>query len=465
MNKWRKTCYRLFAVVLSATLLCTSAFAASVTATTSVNVRIGPDNTSQVLCVMPQNATAEKIGVFGNWYEVKYQNTTGYVYKTYMTEGGSTSTKTMYVTASSLRVRSAPSTSAAAIGSLKKGEAVQAITLSNGWYSIQWNGATGYVSAQYLTETAPGTSSSTIYMVSDSVTVYAAPKTSATKLGTLAKGQAATMTAYTNNWYTIKFNNTAGFVQAKDISYTKPSTTTTTRVYVTASSLAVRATASTNGAKLGSLARGAAVDTYGLNNGWYTIKFNGQTAYISAQYTSKTAPSVAGFTDVPAGQYYSTPVSWAVKQGITSGTTATTFSPNRTCTRAEIVTFLWKAAGSPSVSASNPFTDVKSSDYYYKAVLWAIKNGVTSGTSATTFSPNAKCTRGQVVTFMWSWAGKPTTSNSISFRDVVSNAYYYKAVKWAVKNNITSGTSATTFSPNNVCTRAEVVTFLYRYLA
>ena len=464
MNKWRKTCYRLFAAVLSATLLCTSAFAASVTATTSVNVRVGPDNSSQVLCVMPQNATAEKIGVFGNWYEVKYQNTTGYVYKTYMTEGSATSTKTMYVTASSLRVRSAPNTSAAAIGSLKKGEAVQAITLSNGWYSIQWNGATGYVSAQYLTETAPSANTSTLYMVSDSVTVYAAPKTSAKKLGTLAKGQAATTTAYTNNWYTIKFNNTAGFVQAKDVSYTKPSTTTT-RVYVTASALTVRASASSSGAVLGSLARGAAVDTYGLNNGWYTIKFNGQTAYISAQYTSKTKPSSTGFSDVPDGQYYSNAVSWAVKQGITNGTSATTFQPTKPCTRAEVVTFLWKAAGSPSVSGKNPFMDVNSSDYYYKAVLWAVKKGVTNGTSATTFSPNERCTRGQVVTLMWNWAGKPSTSNSISFTDVSSNAYYYKAVRWAVKNKVTSGTSATTFSPNKACTRADVVTFLYRYLA
>jgi len=172
------------------------------------------------------------------------------------------------------------------------------------------------------------------------------------------------------------------------------------------------------------------------------------------------------FTDVKESDYFYDAVLWAANANpqVTAGTSATTFSPNATCTRAQVVTFLWRAKGCPEPqSSSNPFTDVASGEYYYKAVLWAVENEITAGTSATTFSPNAGCTRAQVVTFLWRTEGKPQpTSSSNPFTDVASGEYYYNAVLWAVEKDITKGTSATAFSPNATCTRGQIVTFLYR---
>ena len=173
------------------------------------------------------------------------------------------------------------------------------------------------------------------------------------------------------------------------------------------------------------------------------------------------------FVDVPADAYYTAPVLWAVDHAITAGTDKTHFSPNDTCTRAQVVTFLWRAAGNPEPqTGNNPFKDVKPSDYFYKPVLWAVENKITAGTSATTFSPNDGCTRGQVVTFLWRSAGNPAPGSSKNpFTDVKSDAYFYDPVLWAVEHKITAGTSDTTFSPNDTCTRAQIVTFLYRDLA
>lgn len=170
------------------------------------------------------------------------------------------------------------------------------------------------------------------------------------------------------------------------------------------------------------------------------------------------------FTDVKASNYYHDAVKWAVSNNITSGTTDTTFSPSNKCTRAQVVTFLWAAAGRPEPKTSNnPFSDVKVTNYYYKAVLWAVENNITSGTTATTFSPSKTCTRAQVMTFLWAAANRPepeTTANP--FSDVKSTNYYYNAVLWAVENGITSGTGdGTTFGSTNDCTRAHVMTFLY----
>ncbi|MBQ6948024.1 MAG: S-layer homology domain-containing protein [Clostridia bacterium] len=172
------------------------------------------------------------------------------------------------------------------------------------------------------------------------------------------------------------------------------------------------------------------------------------------------------FSDVKANAYYAAAVEWAVSNNITAGTTPTTFSPNDACTRGQIVAFLWRAYGQPNPgTATAPFTDVSKNAYYYKAVLWAVESGITSGTSATTFSPNDACTRGQIVSFLWRAAGQPTPSaTSAPFTDVGKTAYYYKAVLWAVENGITSGTSATAFSPNGPCTRGQIVAFLFRYL-
>lgn len=173
----------------------------------------------------------------------------------------------------------------------------------------------------------------------------------------------------------------------------------------------------------------------------------------------------ASFSDVSTKAYYSNAVQWALMNDITSGTSATTFGPNLSCTRAQMVTFLWRAAGEPMPqSTNNPFRDVSPDAYYYNAVLWAVEQNITSGTSATAFSPNASCTRSQAVTFLYRCADTPTIYPISSFSDVPNNAYYADAIKWAVANGITSGTSATTFSPSGDCTRAQIVTFLYRYI-
>ena len=179
----------------------------------------------------------------------------------------------------------------------------------------------------------------------------------------------------------------------------------------------------------------------------------------------KTAPQpgrINPFADVASGAYYFDSVLWAVEKGITLGTDASHFSPGKTCTRGQVVTFLWRAAGSPKSAGGNPFKDVKATDYYYDAVLWAAANGITQGTSATAFSPGASCTRAQVVTFLWRARSQPAGGSRNPFGDVASGAYYYNAVLWAVQAGITQGTSATAFSPNATCTRAQIVTFLYR---
>ena len=167
------------------------------------------------------------------------------------------------------------------------------------------------------------------------------------------------------------------------------------------------------------------------------------------------------FYDVPNGAYFYEAVKWAVENGITTGVGNDLFAPEQSCTRAQIVTFLWRAAGSPEPKTASSFTDVSASAYYAKAVAWAVENGITNGMTATMFAPDATCTRGQSVTFLYR-ALKGTASGSTNFTDVKSDAFYADAISWAVANNVTNGTSNTTFSPNADCTRAEIVTFLYR---
>ena len=169
------------------------------------------------------------------------------------------------------------------------------------------------------------------------------------------------------------------------------------------------------------------------------------------------------FQDVADDMYYTDPVDWAVYNDITKGVSNVDFAPDATCTRAQVVTFLWRAAGRPEpTSRSNPFRDVKSDAYYYNAVLWAVEKGITNGVSATAFGPDQSCTRGQVVTFLWRFRGAPKMSANNPFGDVRYGEYYYDAVLWAVSQNVTNGVSATAFGPNQTCTRAQIVTFLYR---
>ena len=169
------------------------------------------------------------------------------------------------------------------------------------------------------------------------------------------------------------------------------------------------------------------------------------------------------FTDVPEGSFYHDAILWAVEKGIIVDVESGVFNPEQSCTRGDMVTFMWRAAGSPEpLGKENPFTDVAEGDYYYKAVLWAVENGITKGTSASTFSPFTTCTRSQTVTFLHRFAGCPEVSGTNPFVDVAEGSYYYHAVLWAVENGITKGTGAAAFSPEMLCSRGQIITFLYR---
>ena len=191
-------------------------------------------------------------------------------------------------------------------------------------------------------------------------------------------------------------------------------------------------------------------------NGKYTFTMPASKVTVKAAFK-------ANFTDVPNGSYFEDAVDWASANGITGGISATLFNPDGICTRAQAVTFLWRAAGSPAPKSTvMPFVDVPADSYYYDAVLWATELGITKGTSYTTFSPNEPCSRAQIVTFLWRANGSPAVGGSVTFSDVAADAYYATAVIWAEKNGITGGIGGGLFGSNNHCTRAQIVTFLYR---
>lgn len=196
-------------------------------------------------------------------------------------------------------------------------------------------------------------------------------------------------------------------------------------------------------------------------NGKYTFTMPASKVTVEAMFK---AAGNNPFIDVPAGSYYEDAVIWAVDKGITTGTSATTFNPNGICTRAQAVTFLWRAAGSPAPKSMNSFADVPADAYYAKAVAWAVENGITSGTGGGKFSPNATCTRAQIVTFLYRAAGSPAVSGGSVFSDVKAGAYYADAVTWAANKGITGGIGNGLFGSDNNCTRAQIVTFLYRYM-
>ena len=184
---------------------------------------------------------------------------------------------------------------------------------------------------------------------------------------------------------------------------------------------------------------------------------------VCAYKQTEAIPATGGFVDVVEDSYYEDAVIWAAGEGITNGTDATHFSPDAFCTRAQAVTFLWRAAGRPAPkSTTTPFTDVPVGSYYYDAVLWASENGITLGTSATTFSPDMACSRAHIVTFLWRAEHTPRSDSDNPFTDVDLTAYYAEAVLWAAAESITKGTSDTTFSPDDGCTRAQIVTFIWR---
>ena len=203
------------------------------------------------------------------------------------------------------------------------------------------------------------------------------------------------------------------------------------------------------------------------------VKIDGQSVGAVTAYTFEnvrkahtievTFAKAAAFVDVPAGSYFEDAVAWAAGNGITTGTDATHFVPDGSCTRAQAVTFLWRAAGSPApTGTAMPYADVPAGSYYHDAVLWAVEKGITKGTSDTTFHPDATCTRAQIVTFLWRAEGRPAAGEGAAFADVAADAYYADAVRWAVAAGVTKGTSDTTFRPDDDCTRAQIVTFLWR---
>ncbi len=192
--------------------------------------------------------------------------------------------------------------------------------------------------------------------------------------------------------------------------------------------------------------------------------FGGKCSVCDAQESGSRPVEAKSFDDVIPGTFYYYAVMWAVKNNITKGTGASTFSPGDGCTRFQIVTFLWRACGCPTAATAASFSDVSPSDSFYEAVRWAVERGITKGTGGSSFSPYATCTRAQIVTFLYRAAGSPTVSSGIRFFDVAPNAFCRDAVVWATERGITNGTSDTTFSPGAACTRAEVVTLLYRTL-
>ena len=205
-------------------------------------------------------------------------------------------------------------------------------------------------------------------------------------------------------------------------------------------------------------ASGSTIKVKDNGNGKFTFTMPSSKVTVSAEFAEIKAMD---FVDVPSSAYYYDAVKWAAKKGITGGIGSGLFGPDQPCTRAHIVTFLWRAAGSPEPKSTVSFADVPADSYYAKAVAWAVENGITLGTGDGTFSPNATCTRAQSVTFLYRALGTaPTTA--IGFTDVAANAFYTDAVAWAVENGVTNGTTDSTFSPDNGCTRAQIVTFLFR---
>ena len=198
-------------------------------------------------------------------------------------------------------------------------------------------------------------------------------------------------------------------------------------------------------------------------DGWNYMLLDANIHYSSAGPVDPVDPvDPVSFVDVPSDAFYANAVKWAVENEITTGVGNNRFDPNGQCTRGQVVTFLWRAAGKPTVSANVSFSDVQPGAFYYEAVKWAVANGITTGVGGNRFAPNDSCTRGQVVTFLHRAENSPSASTVSSFTDVPVTAFYYNAVNWAVANGITKGTGNGRFSPNDTCTRAQVVTFLYR---
>ena len=210
-------------------------------------------------------------------------------------------------------------------------------------------------------------------------------------------------------------------------------------------------------------ARGRTVETKKDGENRYTFEMPASQVQVAAKFTRTSGESSLPFRDVAAGAYYYDAVKWAYEEDIANGVTGSLFAPGRACTRAQIVTFLWRASGSPQAEERNmPFTDVDRDSYYYEAVLWALEEGITAGVTDTRFAPDQTCTRGQAAVLLWRAQGAPEQEGSSSFQDVRQDAYYAEAIRWAAESGVTNGITADRFAPDEHCTRGQIVTFLYR---
>jgi len=291
-------------------------------------------------------------------------------------------------------------------------------------------------------------------------------------------GDTATVTANASYAWTYtpadpaNYNNLTGSITPYVVSYGGGSVVSNcTLTFQTNGGSAITAISKTSGTTVDLASYQPTRDGYTFA-GWFSdaaltvavtsVKLTADTTV----YAKWTRNAVNPFTDVPDGAYYHDAVLWALGKNVTDGTTPATFSPAEHCTRAQVVTFLWRAMGSPEPAGkTNPFTDVSPDAYYYKAVLWAVEQGITKGTSDTAFSPDETVTRAQFVTFLWRAASLPTAGGTNPFADVTDpDMYYYQAVLWAAEQGVTDGTTPTAFNPGGACNRGQVVTFLYRYL-
>lgn len=372
-----------------------------------------------------------------------------------------------------LNVRSGPAYSASIVGKLSNGDRVVVRGTYGGWAAIEYDSAVCWVHTDYLsysnnqTSYPIDTADAGPYMVynCEKLNVRSRPDTASEKMGTLPAGTVVDVIGTYNGWAAFQYNGTTcwGYM----VYLTPYSKEVTVSFDANGGSASYSSNTYQVGSTFGSLPTATKTDRTLM--GWY----NGTTQYT----VDSVVPDVAGltltakwsifdFVDASESRFYSQPIIWAVENGITNGMTSTTFEPELECQRGHVVTFLWRAFGCPEPTITQcDFTDVNPNAFYYKAMLWAVENGITNGMTATTFEPETICTRAQVVTFLWRAFGatQPTISDS-GFTDVDSSRFYYKAMLWAVEHEIVNGMTDSTFEPMMTCTRGQAVTFLYRHM-
>ena len=316
-----------------------------------------------------------------------------------------------------------------------------------------------------------------ITTLSDALNVRSGAGDSYQVIGQVAKGAVVNVTATNGSWGRINYNGQAGWIALQFCTETTSSNNPVTKIALSTDSVFLNLGATTRlSISFTPATSRANVSWSSSNPNVATVDSSGTIRGIRSGYTVITASAggksdaclvTVTFNDVrDSGTYFYTPVYWAVGRSITVGTGENLFSPDASCTRAQVVTFLWKTLASPAPSSNaNPFNDVKPGTYYYDAIRWAAESGITSGTAPDQFSPDKPCTRAEVLTFLWHAYGSPKESANNQYYDVAANSYYAVPVTWASKNKITTGTSANIFSPDDICSRCQMVTFLYHLYA